>query len=106
MPVGDGRQNGDPGCRGRRCGDRPWRGHRNFPRHIHPFEYPREWVYQGRAWNEAYLLRAFLQFNPCFQVQLFNHYLGTFHGAELAARLPLCLKNVGGAIWLQKREVP
>ena len=22
----------------------------------HPFEYPKDWVYQGRAWNEAYLL--------------------------------------------------
>jgi len=35
--------------------------------HIHdvfyPFEYPPEWVYQGRAWNEAYAVRAFLQFN-------------------------------------------
>jgi|ERR1041384_1342521 hypothetical protein len=26
-----------------------------------PFEYPEEWMCQGRAWNEAYLLRAFLQ---------------------------------------------
>ncbi|MFA4930954.1 MAG: class I SAM-dependent methyltransferase [Patescibacteria group bacterium] len=35
--------------------------------HIHdiifPFEYPEDWVMSGRAWNEAYLLRAFLQFN-------------------------------------------
>ena len=32
--------------------------------HVHdiayPFEYPQEWVEEGRAWNEAYLLRAFL----------------------------------------------
>ena len=31
--------------------------------HVHdiayPFEYPQEWVEEGRAWNEAYLLRAF-----------------------------------------------
>lgn len=44
--------------------------------HIHdvhyPFEYPREWVYAGRAWNETYLLRAFLQYNNSFQIVLFN----------------------------------
>ena len=36
--------------------------------HLHdifyPFEYPKQWVYQGRAWNEAYLARAFLQYQP------------------------------------------
>ena len=33
--------------------------------HIHdimwPFEYPLEWIIEGRSWNEAYILRAFLQ---------------------------------------------
>ena len=33
--------------------------------HIHdiyyPFEYPKKWIYEGRAWNEAYLVRAL----PC-----------------------------------------
>ena len=32
--------------------------------HVHdigyPFEYPREWIYEGRAWNEAYLLHVLL----------------------------------------------
>ena len=27
-----------------------------------PFEYPQAWLAEGRAWNEAYLLRAFLQY--------------------------------------------
>ena len=40
----------------------------------YPFEYPREWVYQGRAWNEAYVLRAFLQFNVGFQIRLWNNH--------------------------------
>ena len=30
----------------------------------YPFEYPPEWIFQGRAWNEAYLLRAFLAMQP------------------------------------------
>ena len=40
--------------------------------HIHdimwPFEYSREWIMEGRAWNEASLVRAFLQFNHVFQI--------------------------------------
>jgi len=26
---------------------------------LYPFEYSNEWVYEGRAWNELYMLRAF-----------------------------------------------
>src|SRR5438552_1211254 len=40
--------------------------------HIHdmfyPFEYPRRWVMEGRAWAEAYLVRAFLTDNPDFEI--------------------------------------
>jgi methyltransferase family protein len=35
-----------------------------------PWEYPREFVVDGRrAWAEQYLLQAFLAFNPSFQVE-------------------------------------
>lgn len=66
------------------------------------FEYPREWVYQGRAWNEAYLMRAFLQYNSAFSVEFFNSYLGHFHRSALTAALPLCDKNPGTSLWLKK----
>src|SRR5690606_1842332 len=39
-----------------------------------PFEYPKAWVYEGRAWNEAYILRAFLQYNNAFSVVLMNTF--------------------------------
>jgi len=72
--------------------------------HIHdifyPFEYPREWVYEGRAWTEAYLLRAFLAFNPAFDIVLFNSFLQRFHRDRLARDFPLCLRSEGGSIWL------
>ncbi|HVE50984.1 MAG TPA: class I SAM-dependent methyltransferase [Casimicrobiaceae bacterium] len=77
--------------------------------HIHmhdifyPFEYPREWVLGGRSWNEIYALRAFLQFNAQFQIELMNTYLDYFHRARFAERMPLCLKNIGGSIWLRKK---
>lgn len=69
---------------------------------FHPFEYPREWVFEGRAWNEAYLLRAFLQHNDAYRVVLMNTYMEHFHRAFFEEHMPLCLKNPGGSLWLKK----
>jgi len=69
---------------------------------FYPFEYPKEWVYEGRAWNEAYALRAFLQFNSAFRIVFFNTYLEHFHRAFFEEHMPLCLKNSGGSIWIQR----
>jgi predicted O-methyltransferase YrrM len=69
---------------------------------FYPLEYPREMVYQGIAWNEAYLLRAFLQYNSAFQVAFFNTYLETFHRERVYSAMPLCEKNPGGSIWLRR----
>lgn len=69
---------------------------------FYPFEYPEPWVYEGRAWNEAYLLRAFLQFNRAFKIRLFNTFLAQFHGDLLAHKMPLCLRNPGGSLWIQR----
>jgi len=67
-----------------------------------PFEYPEEWVRNGRAWNEAYALRAFLQFNSSFEILFFNSYLSVHHKDALERHLPLFLRNPGGSIWLRK----
>lgn len=69
---------------------------------FYPFEYPQEWLLEGRAWNEAYLLRAFLQYNNAFEIALFNTYLYQKHNDILKANIPLSLKNSGGSIWLKK----
>jgi Methyltransferase domain len=69
---------------------------------MYPFEYPREWVYKGWAWNEAYLLRAFLQYNSAFQIQFFYHFFERFHRDELVEHMPLCLKSGGASIWIKK----
>ena len=57
---------------------------------------------EGRAWNEAYLLRAFLQFNQSFQVRLFSRFLSTFHWERLLAAMPKCEGNLGGSFWMQR----
>jgi predicted O-methyltransferase YrrM len=71
---------------------------------FYPFEYPKEWIYEGRAWTEAYLLRAFLTFNRAYEIVLFNTFLESFHRDRFIRRMPLCLKNEGGSIWLRRRR--
>jgi len=69
---------------------------------FYPFEYPKEWVYEGRSWNEAYALRAFLQFNSDFRIVFFNTYLEHFNRPFFEKHMPLCLKNPGGSLWIQR----
>jgi predicted O-methyltransferase YrrM len=69
---------------------------------FYPFEYPKEWVYEGRAWNEDYIVRAFLEFNRTFEITLFGTYAIRFHREWFARWMPLCLENPGGALWIRK----
>jgi predicted O-methyltransferase YrrM len=68
----------------------------------YPFEYPREWVYQGRAWNEAYALRAFLQYNTAFRIELFTSWLWHFQREALARSLPPCAEWHASSLWLRR----
>lgn len=74
----------------------------HFHNIFYPFEYPKEWIYEGRAWNEAYFLRAFLQYNNEFRIQFFSSFLEHFHKDKFALHMPLCLKKLGGSIWIKK----
>ena len=69
---------------------------------FYPFEYPKVWLYEGLAWNEDYLLRAFLQYNNHFKIVFFNTFLEQFFADRFIAEMPLCMKNPGGSIWLRK----
>ena len=69
-----------------------------------PFEYPREWVFGGRAWNESYALRAFLQYNDAFRIVYFNTYLTETHRDFFERCMPLCLRNEGASLWLRKTQ--
>jgi hypothetical protein len=69
---------------------------------FYPFEYPKEWLLEGRAWNEQYILRAFLEYNINFKIVLFNTYLETMYYEQLKDRFPLIYKNTGGSIWIKK----
>ena len=67
-----------------------------------PFEYPKEWVFQGRNWNEDYILKAFLMYNDRFEIKLFSEYLHKHHGDVFEA-MPLFYKNHGGNLWIEKK---
>jgi len=75
--------------------------------HIHdvfyPFEYPADWLLEGRSWNESYLTRAFLQFNAEFQIVMFNSYVEHFYREWLASNMPRFLSSTGQSIWLRRR---
>lgn len=77
--------------------------HVHFHDIFYPFEYPKEWIYEGRAWNEDYILRAFLSFNNTFEIVMFNTFLEYFHEEWFSQHMPLCLKNRGGSIWIKRR---
>src|ERR1019366_1899951 len=81
--------------------------------HIHdvfyPFEYPREYVYKKWAWNELYLLRAFLCYNREFQITIFPSCLERFHGEHLQKTLPLAWRHPrlwptlrGASLWIER----
>ena len=69
---------------------------------FHPLEYPREWVYQGCAWNEAYALRAFLQYNAAFRIELFTSWLWHFHREALARALPPAAEWHASSLWIRR----
>lgn len=74
--------------------------------HIHDvagnLEYPRDWLEEGRAWNEQYLLRAFLMNNRAYRIELFTAWLWNQKHDLIRDRLPLCARGGGGQMWLRK----
>lgn len=77
--------------------------------HVHdmflPFDYPRDWVVAGRAWNEQYLVRAFLAFNAAFRIVLSVGWLSYHRTDALAAALPdypASYPDGGGSLWFQR----
>jgi len=69
---------------------------------FHPFEYPYDWVIEGRSWNENYMLKAFLQYNESFELLFMSTYACTFFRDEIEKNLPIFLKNSGGNFWMKK----
>jgi hypothetical protein len=74
-----------------------------------PFEYPSLWHDIGRAWNEAYFLHAFLQYNSAFHILYFNSMMEVHHGQVLRSAMPLAMKTPSApltpgntSLWIRK----
>jgi hypothetical protein len=74
--------------------------------HVHdiffPFEYPLAWVEEGRAWNEAYVLRAMLV-GDTFEILFWNDWVARAHPDRFFAAFPGTWGSPGGSIWLRRR---
>ena len=72
-----------------------------------PFEYPESWVLKFRwAWNEIYVLRAFLMYNTVFRVIFFNdlffkEFPEIVEGVIPGDRWPM-KPLIGQSLWLRK----
>ena len=68
---------------------------------FYPFIYPKEWIYEGRAYNEMYLIRAFLMNNKNYSIQLFGGMLEEKYLDKIVNQL----WGVGsGSLWIKKEE--
>ena len=74
--------------------------------HVHDvtsnLEYPRHWFEEGRAWNELYLLRAFLMYNRTFRVMFSSAMMYHEHIDFLREKMPMCAAGGGGQLWLRR----
>lgn len=67
-----------------------------------PFEYPKEWLYKGYYWNEAYILRSFLQYNRNFSIMYWNDFIYQKQQDKLKDEYLSIDKSFGGSIWFKK----
>lgn len=68
----------------------------------HGFGYPSEWVEEGRAWNESYLVRAFLAFNDSFEILAWNPFLHREHEGFMDTQFPMAATERGNSLWLRR----
>ena len=62
-----------------------------------PFEYYDYWLRENRAWNEVYMLHAFLQYNPDYEI--------IYWGSCLVYQDDTVPEpDLGGSIWLRKKR--
>ena len=67
-----------------------------------PFEYPAEWIRQGTAWNESYLLHAFLMYNSNFEIVLWVPFCARRWPELIKERMPNYMNDTGAAIWIRR----
>lgn len=67
-----------------------------------PWEYPVAWLQARNNWNELYVMKTFLQYNQCFDIELFLHFLWRRHPSAMKCWMPAGAENHGGGLWLKR----
>lgn len=95
-------------------GDIPWEYFNILPRlkdgviiHIHdilyPFTYSERWLIEGRAYNEAFILRALLMNSNKYEILFFNSMMSQKFQNEYKKQWNSNRQMIGGSIWLRKK---
>lgn len=71
---------------------------------FYPFEYPKEWLDKGYYWNEAYILRSFLQYNKSFSIMYWNDFIYQKQQNDLNHEYLSMAGSFGGGLWLKKLD--
>jgi predicted O-methyltransferase YrrM len=97
-------------------GEVPWLYNKVLPRlapgvavHLHdvflPGDYPEEWVMEGRAWNELYLIESFLAFNSGFAILIGSRWMVQNDWPALVAAFPALQPEdaeIAGSLWIRR----
>jgi hypothetical protein len=98
-------------------GDVPWIYNQILPRlrggvvvQLHdcflPWDYPEHWVFEGRSWNELYLMQSFLVWNSAFEVLFGTHWMIRRHWDVLQRAFPELVdddRHDGSSLWIRRR---
>lgn len=75
--------------------------------HIHdifyPFVYPENFIMKGRAYTEAYVLRALLENNDDYEILFWNDMMQKKYKEQYRAVLPEKCNLCGGSLWIRKK---
>jgi hypothetical protein len=89
--------------------------HVHFHDIFYPFEYPGDWIMEGRYYNENYFLQAFLSYNCEWEIRFFNSYVDFMFPELIKEKMPLCAqKNPGSnsshpgggaGLYIQRKDI-
>ena len=75
--------------------------------HVHDIHWPfvlyKQWAMGGRAWNEVYAMRSFLQFNSEFEIISMLHWIAVKHFELFSRVMPEATKSIGNGLWIRRK---
>lgn len=70
---------------------------------FYPFTYSEKWLLEGRAYNEAYILRALLMNSNAYEIIFWNDFMAKKYRGQLSKNSVMKEYFGGGSLWLRKK---